>query len=127
MQGLYTNAEATAKAEVWDYIGEKSVYNGALFFDEPNLANSNPCQKQSNGRCSRVCIMTVHVVLVRMSTIRMNIHHRVGFCVARFDKDGQCKSLGSWDEQLVQQPTLFHFMYRTHNRDFKLVRGCCET
>lgn len=44
----------------------------------------------------------------------LSLHiHRVGFCVARIDNDGQCETPEAWDEQLVQQPTLFCIMYQT--------------
>ena len=52
----------------------------------------------------------------------------MGFCVVRFDLDGQCETPEAWDEQLVQRPTLFYIMYRTIicllTSMFGLLLGC---
>lgn len=72
-----------------------------------------------------VCIITAYIVPMQIGIVGC-IHTRVGFCVALLDEVGNARRLEEWDEQQVQQPTLFVYMYQVIHFNTSCP-GSCET
>ena len=90
------------------------------------LANKKVYQRRSNCRCSWVCIAYACMMSV-YNRLFVVYTYTCGLLRCSSLIDGQCETPEEWDEQQVQWPTLFVYMYQIKSKRNQSCSGFCET